>query len=60
MMRDMTIILLCVFCAGLVCSAGWLAIAILDKDRSMMYIAVLITSLFAIICGVIIKALSVL
>ena len=58
MMRDMIIILLCVFCAGLVCSDGWLAIANLDKDRSMIYIAALITSIFAIICGVIIKALS--
>ena len=60
MMRDMIIILLCVFCAGLVCSAWWLATAKLDKDRSMMYIAALITSIFAIICGVIIKILSVL
>ena len=60
MMRDMIIILLCVFCAWLVCLAGWLATAILDKDRSMMYIAALITSILAIICGVIIKALSVL
>lgn len=60
MMRDMIIILLCVFCAGIVCSAGWLATAKIDKDRSMMYVAALITNIFAIICGVIIKALSVL
>lgn len=60
MMRDMIIIALLVFCAGLVFSAGWLATVKLDKDRSMMYIAALITSIFAIICGVIIKALSVL